>query len=475
MPETKPGTKIICTIGPSSSQPRMLEDLIRSGMDVARLNFSHGSHPQHGRVISDIREVSRRLAKPVAILQDLSGPKIRTGEIAGGRLELVSGSIVTMEARSVPSDPAMIPVSYGGLPRDVRPGDPILLADGAMELEVVEATDLHIQCRVIIGGILGSRKGINLPTRSIAAPGLTGKDREDLGFGITQGVDYVALSFVRDASDIGEARKFMGEHGASIPVIAKIEKHEALGNIDQIISEADGIMVARGDLGVEIPLERVPQVQKMLIRKCNDAGKPVITATQMLLSMVDSPRPTRAEVADVANAVLDGTDAVMLSEESAIGKHPVEVVRTMARIALEAEASSGQGPRTHRHGSDVPEVEAQRAVADAACDLAEALGAVCIVAPTQTGGTARLVSRNRPRRPVLAPTPLEDTYRRLALVWGVVPILTPAAKDTDEIIDHALSHALESGLAKRGDRVVITAGVPFGVPGTTNLVRVGVV
>jgi pyruvate kinase len=323
---------------------------------------------------------------------------------------------------------------------------------------------------VVIGGPLSSHKGINLPSRSLKAPSLTEKDKEDLAFGIQEEVDYVALSFVRNAEDVREAKRFIKEKGSDIPLIAKIEKHEALANINEIIQEADGIMVARGDLGVETPLENVPLVQKMLIQKSNHAGKPVITATQMLRSMVENPRPTRAEVTDVANAVLDGTDAVMLSEETATGKYPIEALAMMVRIAQDAESGFPFNTWSARM-EDKKEKTIPEAVSCAACNLAESIKAASILTFTHSGSTARLVSKYRPRHLILAPTPLEKTYRRLALIWGVVPILSESQKNTDAMIDRALKAALNSGVVKRGQKVVITAGVPVGIPGTTNLIK----
>jgi pyruvate kinase len=400
----------------------------------------------------------------------LAGPKIRIGKIKAGAITLESGALFTLTNQQHPGDEKRVSISYPNLPREVKPGDTLLLGDGALELKVLESTGQDVRCRVIIGGRLSSFKGINLPSRSIKAPSLTKKDKEDLAFGIENEVDYVALSFVRSAADVRTARNFIKKRGSAIPIIAKIEKHEALENIDEIIHVVEGIMIARGDLGVETPLEKVPLVQKLLIKKSNQAGKPVITATQMLRSMVDSPRPTRAEVTDVANAIFDGTDAVMLSEETATGKYPVKAAATMARIAKEAESGFPFETWTHMleptSGKSLPE-----AVSCAACNLAESINASAIITFTQTGSTARLVAKCRPRRPILAMTPLEETYRCLALVWGVVPFLSETMKDTDEMIDRAFKVALHSGIVKRGQIVVITAGSPVGVPGTTNLIK----
>jgi len=465
-----PKTKIVCTIGPASQSPKVLEKLIRAGMNVARLNFSHGTQSEHKKVITAVRQIAAKLGQPVAVLQDLEGPRIRVGQIKSGKTKLKPGARFILTTRRVPGDEKEVSVNYSRLPQDVRPGDSLLLSDGALELKVEETSQKDIQCKVVVGGPLSSFKGVNLPTGSIKMPSLTDKDKDDLAFGIENEVDYVALSFVRSAEDVRTARRFMKKKKCSIPIIAKIEKHEALDNIDEIISEVDGVMIARGDLGVETPLEKVPHVQKVLIRKTNQAGKPVITATQMLRSMVENPRPTRAEVADVANAILDGTDAVMLSEETAVGKYPVEAVSMMARIAEDAELSipSDVWKLWQEPGSERPVPEA---VSFAACSLAECINAASIITFTHSGSTARLVAKYRPQRPILAPTPLVETYRRLSLIWGVVPVLGEDIKNTDEVIDQAFKLALESGLFKRGQKVVITAGVPIGVPGTTNFIK----
>ena len=442
-------------------------------MDVARLNFSHGSHAEHGEVIAALRRISNKHRQPVAVLQDLSGPKIRIGAIADGAVQIETGSVLTLTTRQVPGDAREVSVSQPELPKDVATGDTILLADGALELRVLETTTEDIRCSVQIGGPLSSHKGVNVPTSSLSVPSMTDKDRADLAFGIQHGVDYVALSFVRKADDLLEARQIIEEHGATIPLVAKIEKHEALSNMDAIIDGADAVMVARGDLGVETPLEKGPLVQKLLISRSNLAGKPVITATQMLRSMVENPRPTRAEVTDVANAVLDGTDALMLSEETAVGAYPVESVAMMARIAEDAESGMAFTAGIDRPGSE-PVRSLGESVGHAACELARHINAASIITFTQSGSTARLVAKNRPRHTILAPTPLESTYRRLSLVWGVVPILSDEAKDTDEMIAKALEESLRSGLVQRGQRVVITSGVSMGVPGSTNLIKVHV-
>lgn len=465
-------TKIVCTIGPASSSPAVLERLIGAGMDVARLNFSHGTHADHREVVEAIRRISTAHGRPVAVLQDLSGPKIRIGPVAEGTVDVDTGSTLTLTTRPVPGDAREVSVSHPALPRSVSVGDTILLADGALELQVLDTTTDDITCDVRIGGPLSSHKGVNVPTSSLDVPSLTDKDMTDLAFGIQCGVDYVGLSFVRTAADLYEARRIVEAHGYAVPLVAKIEKHEAVANMDEIIDAADAIMVARGDLGVETPLEKGPLVQKRLIERSNLVGKPVITATQMLRSMVENPRPTRAEVTDVANAVLDGTDAVMLSEETAVGAYPVESVAMMARIAQDAESALPFTPQPWDTGRQAASLE--ESVGRAACDLARHIDAAAIITFTQSGSTPKLVAKHRPRRLILAPTPLESSYRRLSLVWGVVPILGEAAKDTDEMVRKALDESLNSGLVRKGQRVVITSGVPMGVPGSTNLIEVHV-
>jgi pyruvate kinase len=462
-----PRTKIVCTIGPASRSPETLEQLIRAGMNVARLNFSHGTQAEHLEVITAIRRIAERLSRPVAILQDLAGLKIRIGEIASGSVTLEAGAPFTLTTRPVLGSRQEVSVPYPNLTRDVEPGDTLLLSDGDLELEIVGITDENVHCRVIRGGTLASRKGVHLPGRSITAPTFTVKDRDDLAFGLRYGVDYIAVSFVRTAADVLQVRGMM--QASTVPLIAKIETENALTNIDEIIDTVDGVMVARGDLGVAIPLAAVPRLQKMLIGKANRAGKPVVTATQMLRSMQDSPRPTRAEVTDVANAVLDGTDAVMLSEETAIGRFPVEAVEMMAAIAADAESSFPFDTWMSRFdvGGALPE-----AVARAACTLAADIAAAAIVTYTQSGLTARRVARYRPRAPIVAATPHAETYRRLALVWGVTPLLNQTQPTTtDELIDRPLRAALAIAVAERGGTVVITAAVPIGGSGRTNLIK----
>ncbi len=461
-------TKIVCTIGPSSRSPETIEAMIHQGMNVARLNFSHGTHEEHGEKIRLIREVSSTIGKPVAILQDLCGPKIRIGSVPSGGLSLKSGQQIRLTGEQIPGTVDRISVSHKGLPSDVQSGDRILLADGMMEVVVDRVRGMDIECTVITGGVLTSHKGVNLPTRTLNLEAITDKDRRDLAFGLQNGVDFVALSFVRSSADIEAVKALIRAHGKQTPVVAKIEKHEALEVVDQIISVADAVMVARGDLGVEIPLETVPNIQKRLIHKSNAAGKPVIIATQMLRSMVDSPRPTRAEAADVANGVMDGADAVMLSEETASGNYPVEAVRYMSVIARSAEERYPHG----RFARQMPGHEIGKSVAAAACTLADHVRATAIVATTRSGATADHIARFRPKTPILALSPDEQTIRRLCLTWGCVPCYLKISEDTDEMVERAAEAALETGRVKKGDVVVITAGRPLWAEGTTNLLWV---
>jgi len=465
-------TKIICTIGPASRDPKTLEKLMEAGMNVCRLNFSHGTHEEHAALIRDIRDVSGRLGMPVAILQDLAGPKIRTGALKDKEfVTLKPEATFVLTSRDVPGSDEEVGLTYPDLPHNVRSGDQILLADGAMELKVDSATDTDIKCTVVTGGPLGSHKGINLPARSINAPILSEKDKSDLEFGLAQGVDFIAVSFVRTAHDIATVKRVVTAAKKDVPLIAKIEKFEALENIDEIIAVADGIMVARGDLGVEIPLESVPRAQKMLIHKTNAAAKPVITATQMLRSMVENPRPTRAEVTDVANAIYDGTDAIMLSEETAMGAYPVAAVKVMARVAADTEANfdyAAWGQRFSRTGT----LGFKSAVAHSAVAMANDIDAAAIITCTKSGSTTQLVARYRPRQALLAVTPIQQTALRMALVFGAIPIVTEMSETAEDLEHQAVTQALQGGYVKPGQPVVITAGLPFNVAGTTNLIKV---
>lgn len=462
-------TKIVCTIGPASDSSALIEDLIRGGMNVARLNFSHGTCEEHIEKIRLIRKLSSDLGYPVSILQDLAGPKIRLGEFPAPGIHLDTGQIFTLTNRPIIGSHEAVSVTYPELPKEVREGDQILLADGMLELKVLNTTPTDIRCEVIIGGWLSSHKGINIPSGTIQAPSLTEKDFRDLQCGLEHGVDIVALSFVRQTHDIIKAKEAIAANNADTPVIAKIEKHEALKELDGILAAADGIMVARGDLGVEIPLEKVPQVQKEIIRKANTLGKPVITATQMLRSMVDSTRPTRAEATDVANAILEGTDAVMLSEETATGKYPLKALEYMSLIAKETETHYPHEKYLEAKGKGWSTTES---VAHAACMLANHVSARAIVAFTQSGTTAREISRFRPAQPILALSPHEKTLRRLTLHWNVIPCYIAALSDTDDMIEKAAEAALRSKKVAPGDIIVITAGLPVLSTGTTNMIRV---
>ena len=465
---TLPKTKIVCTIGPASENIEIIRKIISNGMRVARLNFSHGTHDNHGEIIRNIRKIAEELGEPVAILQDLGGAKIRVGHIPDPGIRLEPGQGITLTTQTVEGSDLRISVSYPFLYEAVKAGDPILLADGFLELQVRAVNGSEILCEVITGGVLTSHKGINLPTGTVRMPSMTDKDHEDLLFGLAHGVDYIALSFVRTAADIQKIKEIIHQENKNTPVVAKIEKHEALDNYEEILNAADAIMVARGDLGVEIPLEEVPGIQKRLIQKANASGKPVITATQMLRSMVDSTRPTRAEASDVANAVMDGTDAVMLSEETAIGNHPIQAVHFMNAIAADAEKNYPHD----RYLKMSPEKEISKAVTYAVCVLADHLGAAAIIAPTLSGRTAEHLSRFRPRQPIIAFTPDPATMRRLSLYRGVYPHLIQGADDTDEVIDRAAKLSVESGDLSEGDLAVVTAGRPDGETGITNMIRV---
>jgi pyruvate kinase len=436
-------------------------------MDVARLNFSHGDYGFHERTIQRIRRIARRLGKPVAILQDLQGPKIRIGAITGDRARLQTGRRFVLTTRKILGDSRIVSVNFRRLHRVIKKGDRILLGDGEIELAAVSVKPEEVVCKIIVGGVLTSHKGIHFPQGSLRLPSLTPKDRRDLGFGVAHGVDLIALSFVRRPSDIVVARREIQKRGARIPIVAKIEKHEALEHIDSILEKVDAIMVARGDLGLETALEKIPALQKMMIRKANRLGKPVITATQMLRSMVQNPRPSRAEVADIANAVLDGTDALMLSEESAVGNYPVQSVKTMAQVAVETEKILE--PRFQFDGlkKSIPE-----AISHAAVSLARDLQVKAFLIPTTSGSTVRMIARYRPTQPLIAITPEPGTVKALCLVWGVYPVLIPSYRSTDAMLRLAQKKALASGYVKRGDLVAITAGLPLHIAGTTNLITV---
>jgi pyruvate kinase len=457
--------KIVCTIGPVSAKREVISSLIKKGMDVARLNFSHGDHDTHKKAIEFIRDISRRYRRPVAILQDLQGVKIRVGLIEDGAVELKKGRTLLLIPGEGIGNQKQIFISYPALIKDAKKGDRILLDDGLIQLSVLGKTQNALKSRVVEGGLLKDRKGVNLPGVKISAVSFTEKDQKDLLFGIDMNVDYVAISFVRDASDIRKVKECLKHRKQQIPLIAKIEKPEALHNIEEILSEADGIMVARGDLGVEIPPEEVPLIQKELIDEANKRGKIVITATQMLESMTEHLRPTRAETTDVANAVIDGTDALMLSAETATGKYPVEAVRMMDRIIRYTERMK-ETESSYIRGDIFAE-----ATADAACRAAEDINAKALVAFTQSGFTARLLSKFRPKVPIIALTPDERIKNRVCLYWGVTPKIMKLPKTTDEMIEDVEESLLKERIVKKGDRIVITSSSPLSTHGKTNFMK----
>ncbi|MGC8784777.1 MAG: pyruvate kinase [Armatimonadota bacterium] len=465
-------TKIVCTIGPATESPDRLRALMEAGMDVARLNFSHGTHESHGRVIEHIRRLSKQLDKPIAILQDLCGPKNRLGVLPEEGVQIETGQKVRFVLAGEGTDAENIPLPSSTLFALVRPGERILIDDGSIEVTVTQRDLNTIHGEVRIGGVLRSHKGVNLPDTRLPVTSVTERDLDDLRFGIQQGVDWVAVSFVREPEDLQPVRYTIEAAGADVRVIAKIEKREAVENLGKILEAADGIMIARGDLGVEMPIDEVPLIQKEIIALCNRAGKPVITATQMLESMISAPHPTRAEATDVANSILDGTDAVMLSGETAVGQYPIEAVQVMHRIASRAEQALKEGVVVQPSQPVAGSLSVTEAVAEAVCHIAYDINACAIICATTSGSTARLVSKYRPKTPIVAFTPSKSTYRQLALSWGVRPRLIPQVYTMEEMLQTAVNTAVDMGLAHEGDKVVITAGVPIGVPGNTNLIKV---
>lgn len=468
-------TKIVATLGPSTSSVDMIMQLIRSGVEVMRLNFSHGTQDDHRRAVMNIQEAIRQTGELVAVLQDLQGPKIRIGDFSTTFIELRQGDIFTITTDPIIGDRTRVSTTYANLTRDVHPGDLILLDDGKLRVRVVEVRGNDVRCEVIVGGTLSAHKGINLPNVAVSTPSLTAKDIRDLEFGIAHDIDYVALSFVRTAEDIRQLRREIIrriEKSRFLPIVAKIEKPQAVANIDEIIAEADAIMIARGDLGVELPPEDVPMLQKKIIRKCNEAGKPVIIATQMLESMINSPTPTRAEANDVANGVVDGADAVMLSGETSVGRYPLEAVQIMDRIIRRVEAENLSVHRILDHPSKGVSSR-HDALGRAACVLAEQMNAAAIVCVTHSGETARVVSRYRPRTRIIAITDRAKILRRLKLVWGVHGIvLESLAQDSDHAVRQIQEKLLSLGLIQRGEYMVLLAGQPFFARGSTNFIEV---
>jgi pyruvate kinase len=465
-------SKIVCTIGPASCTPRIIRKLFEAGLDVARLNFSHGTHEGHAQTIAMLREASGSLKKPIGILADLQGPKIRTGVLAGGgTVVLEAGQRFVITTSKILGDSTRVNTTFHSLPREVKPGDRVLLSDGLIELRVEKTTMNEVICEVVNGGVLGEHKGINLPGVNLHVPALTEKDRQDLRFALKHKVDYIAASFVRRAADVLVATELVRRAGGNTPVIAKLEKPEAIENLDEILRVSEGVMVARGDLGVEMSPERVPVVQKNIIARAREMRRPVITATQMLESMTENPRPTRAEASDVANAIFDGTDAVMLSAETATGKYPVEAVTMMARIIEEAEASIHEFPRPAAQ----EKLKVAETVAELVCHASRELHMKLIAVFTHSGFTARLVSRYRPLVPIVAFSPEQETRRRMSLLWGVTARSIVDIKKIDGLAAIAEKRLIEERLVRKGDVIGIVAGTPMGIRGTTNFMKFHVI
>ncbi|WP_066683272.1 pyruvate kinase [Christensenella intestinihominis] len=468
-------TKIICTLGPSSEDENSISRMVEAGMDVARLNFSHGDHKTQLERIKKIRKISKAMGRHISCLLDTKGPEIRIGTFKDGRIELHEGDTFTLTTREVEGDETCVSVSFKDLPQDLAQKAIVLIDDGLIEMQVMCITDTEITCKVLNGGVLSDRKGVNVPGFSVSLPYISEKDRADIIFGIENDVDFIAASFTRSEQDILDIKRILDEHKCkSIKIIAKIENAEGVKNIDDILRVSDGIMVARGDMGVEIPLEEVPVLQKQLIRKAYGAGKIVITATQMLESMMHNPRPTRAETTDIANAIYDGTSAIMLSGETAAGKYPVECVKTMARIALRTEKDINYEMRFKKN--DMAQIsDVTNAISHAACTTAYDLGASAIIAVTKTGRSVRMVSKYRPSIPIIGCSPDEQVCRQLSMSWGVTPMKVEQKLNTDELFEMVVNYGKKAGLLENGDLVVIMAGVPLGIAGTTNLLKVHIV
>ena len=467
-------TKIICTVGPSTDQPGILEQMIAAGMNVARFNFSHGTHEEHARRIAMVRAASAKMKRPIALMLDTKGPEMRLGKFADGKVMLEAGQKFTLTGRDILGDQDIASVSHALLPREVQPGNMILLADGLICLQVEEVQDQDICTKVLNSGEISNLKRVAAPGVAVNLPPLSDRDVSDIRFGVEQEMDFIAASFVQRAADVLAIRKVVEDAGYQMDIFAKIENAEGVQNIDDILKVVEGVMVARGDLGVEIPTEEVPLVQKMLIQKCNKAGKPVITATQMLESMVVNPRPTRAEASDIANAILDGTDVIMLSGETASGKYPVEAVQMMAQIAIRTESSLSYQEMFLSRGL-APQRTTTDAISHATVQIAHELGAAAIVTSTEAGYTARMVSKYRPQATIVAVTPHERTVRRMLVLWGVHPVKGVSSLNSDEIVTNAVMGALAANVIKDGDLVVVTAGVPAAMSGATNMIRVHVV
>jgi pyruvate kinase len=465
-------TKIVCTLGPSSNTPEIIEKMIKAGMNVARFNFSHGSHEEHKQRIDMVRAASQKLGIPVALLLDTKGPEIRLGKFKNGSIMMEAGKDFTLTARDVEGDETIASMNYKELPQDVKAGDHILLSDGLVNLEVVSVDGEDIHTKILNSGKMSDRKRVAVPGIAINLPAVSETDAADIEFGCRMNMDWIAASFIQRGKDVLTIRKILEKHDSHMKIISKIECQAAVNNIDDIIKMSDGIMVARGDLGVEVPAEEVPMLQKVLIHKCQAAGKPVITATQMLESMCNNPRPTRAETSDVANAILDGTDAIMLSGETAGGLYPVEAVETMARVATFTE--SNFTPKSYED-VDAESATTTESIGKAVVKIAKDLHAAAIIASTERGGTAQMISKFRPACPIVAVSPHEAIVRRLQLNWGVQAVTGKEANDTDAVVDNAIFAALDNDLIKAGDLVVLTAGVPVAKAGSTNMIRVQVV
>ena len=465
-------TKIVCTLGPSTDKEGVLREMIQAGMNVARFNFSHGTHAEHKARLDTLKALREELDAPVAAMLDTKGPEIRLKDFADGSVRLIAGQEFTLTTTEVEGDVHRCSITYADLPNDVKAEDTILLDDGLVRLTVLETAGTEIRCRVENDGVMKNHKGVNVPGVRLSMPYMSQRDREDLLFGVEQGFDYVAASFVRSAADIRELRSLLDKAGARIRIIAKIENQEGVSNLPEILDAADGIMVARGDMGVEIDFTEIPIIQKDMIAQCVACGKPVITATQMLDSMIENPRPTRAEITDVANAIYDGTSAIMLSGETAAGKYPVEAVKTMDAIARRTESDINHVKRMAQMAGGRTRLSVAAATAHAACTTAQEIGADAILTVSQSGTTARLVSRFHPGTPIVACLLDQRVRRQMALYWGVEPIMMPYVNSTDELVSQAVECAEAAGLVSRGDLVVVTAGVPVGVSGTTNMIRV---
>ena len=465
-------TKIVCTLGPSTDREGVLREMIQAGMNVARFNFSHGTHAEHKARLDALKALREELDAPVAAMLDTKGPEVRLKDFAGGRVHLTAGQEFTLTTVQVEGDAHRCSITYGELPGDVKAGDTILLDDGLVRLTVLETSGTEIRCRVENDGDMKNHKGVNVPGVRLNMPYMSQQDRDDLLFGAEQGFDYVAASFVRSAADVRELRHVLDQAGSRMRIIAKIENQEGVSNLPEILDAADGIMVARGDMGVEIDFAEIPLIQKNMIARCVACGKPVITATQMLDSMMENPRPTRAEITDVANAIYDGTSAIMLSGETAAGRYPVESVKTMDAIARRTESDINHVKRMTQMAGGRNRLSVAAATAHAACTTAQEIGADAILTVSQRGTTARLVSRFHPGTPIIACLLDQQVRRQMALYWGVEPIMMPYASSTDELVDFAVQAAAQAGVVHEGDLVVVTAGVPVGVAGTTNMIRI---